>query len=534
MRSGRPGRTTIGLVLVVCLAVIAGAYFGSNSSSASSSQFVRHLRPPRFESAPCPAKSPPVPALANARCGYLVVPENRTKANGKTIRLAVAIISATSPTPAPDPIVFLAGGPGTDALGFIPVLTDAGVNRDRELIVLAQRGTIDDGPALMCPEIPQFYTTRLGLVYGAPSTGKLYVQATTSCRRRLANAGIDLGAYNNTESATDVADLRTALRIPQWNVFGHSNGTEVSLVYMRDHPAGIRSVALEGVVPPSVTTPGYNWVGVKESLDNMVAACIAQPACQTRYPNLRATFTGLVNRLEAHPITTTVTPPGASAALKVVVDGGVLVNWEVLETHFPAEFPLAVDQLAHGNPQLVATRWATGRANPAEDTLAYGMNFSVTCSDEEPFESAAQALRAGQHAFPAFPRSVQGQAPNNVAFTRQACNAWNVPKSPDSGRAVTRSTIPTLLENGSFDGQTAASGARYAARTLPNSIVTIFSGQAHGAFATLPCAASVIVSFFDNPKAPNTSCVASVQPVPFDTTSSPPPPAESGSAAPSD
>jgi pimeloyl-ACP methyl ester carboxylesterase len=229
-----------------------------------------------------------------------------------------------------------------------------------------------------------------------------------------------------------------------------------------------------------------------------------------------------------------VTPPGASAPLKVVVDGGVLVNWEVLETHFPAEFPLALDQLAHGNPQLVATRWATGRAKPADDTLAYGMNFTVTCSDEEPFESAAQQFGAGQQAFPTFPPSVQAQAPNNAAFIRQACNAWNVPNSPDSVRAVTRSTIPTLLENGSFDGQTAASGAQYVARTLPNSIVTIYPGQAHGSFSTSPCAASVIVSFFDNPKAPNTSCVASVQPAQFDTTTSSPPPAESGSPAPGD
>ena len=34
----------------------------------------------------------PVPLLANARCGELVVPVNRTKADGPTIRLAIAII----------------------------------------------------------------------------------------------------------------------------------------------------------------------------------------------------------------------------------------------------------------------------------------------------------------------------------------------------------------------------------------------------------------------------------------------------------
>ena len=52
-----------------------------------------------------------LPALKAARCGYLVVPENRSRPAGRSIRLAVAIVPALSRRPAPDPVVYLAGGP---------------------------------------------------------------------------------------------------------------------------------------------------------------------------------------------------------------------------------------------------------------------------------------------------------------------------------------------------------------------------------------------------------------------------------------
>jgi hypothetical protein len=52
-----------------------------------------------FEPAPCPT-SKENPALAMARCGVLVVPENRGKPSDRTIRLTVALVPAKTPTPA--------------------------------------------------------------------------------------------------------------------------------------------------------------------------------------------------------------------------------------------------------------------------------------------------------------------------------------------------------------------------------------------------------------------------------------------------
>jgi pimeloyl-ACP methyl ester carboxylesterase len=468
--------------------------------------------PAQFTAGACPVTPQPVPLLAGARCGTLTVPEDRTNPGGRTLQLAVAIVPSETQPPVADPIVFLHGGPGADVIMDPPVPADVGINHNRDLILLAQRGTHSSEP-LTCPEIDQFFARRVGFVFDAPSTGDQYVQAVTACRNRLATSH-DLAAFNSTESAYDLADLRSALGIRQWNVFSHSYGTDLALVYMRQDPQAIRSVTLDGVTPPSVAALGWTWNSAREVFDNMTSTCAAQVACQAVYPNLVEQFIGLVNQLEAHPVTTTVNMPDVGDT-KVVLDGGVLLNWfTTLATHFPAEFPAALDELAHGNAQRVAQRWASAWVDPHRvGMFGWGLALSVWCREWVPFESTDEELRAAQQAFPAFPDSVRAHAPQ-LAFLRQACTAWNVPKGPDAIRAVTDSAIPTLVLSGSYDGQTAPLWGAYVAQHLSHAVVVTVPGVAHGVY-TDPCAASVIASFYNNPQQPDTGCVGATQPPPY-------------------
>ncbi|MFF9160775.1 alpha/beta fold hydrolase [Streptomyces longwoodensis] len=464
---------------------------------------------PRFEPAACPTTYGP---LEGTRCGYLVVPEDRSRPTGRTLRLAVALVKSASPTPRPDPIVFLTGGPGADALGGIEELTDAGLNRDRDLVVLSQRGTFSSQRPLLCPEIDQFYADRVHLRYDAPSTGDRYAQAAARCHQRLTAEGVDPAAYDTSENAADVADLRKALGIREWNVLSHSYGTQLALTYMREFPEGVRSVTVDGVVPPSEATPGWTWSSMRESFDNIVGACAAQPSCHRRYPDVGATFLRMINELEARPVTTHVTVPQVGR-VEVVLDGGALLNWMVRASHAPADFPLAVDELAHGHPERIAGQWAAAWLPGSQGMFAHGFSLSVWCSEWVPFETPAEQLAKGRQAFPELPRSVMAQAPQ-LPFLRQACRNWPVPTAPGSVREVTRSSIPTLAISGSFDAQTGAQWGRFVARTLPRSTVVTLAGVAHGTFDT-PCGSEVITAFYDDPDHPDTSCVSSVEPVPF-------------------
>lgn len=95
---------------------------------------------PKFEPSACPKFPALGKALANARCGFLVVPENRTQTNARTIRLAVAILPAKNLKPGEDPIVYLAGGPGGSAILDAPFVISSGLNDHNNVILLAQRG----------------------------------------------------------------------------------------------------------------------------------------------------------------------------------------------------------------------------------------------------------------------------------------------------------------------------------------------------------------------------------------------------------
>ena len=59
--------------------------------------------PPHFGPGACPTPPHPIAALKAARCGYLVVPENRSKSSERTIRLAVAILPSHHSRPSPIP-----------------------------------------------------------------------------------------------------------------------------------------------------------------------------------------------------------------------------------------------------------------------------------------------------------------------------------------------------------------------------------------------------------------------------------------------
>ncbi len=96
-------------VTLACTLVACGAGTAPTTVVASS-----------FVPGPCPSPPQPIPELRTARCGRLTVPEDRRHPNGKKIVLSVAIIPAASPQRKSDPIVWIAGGPGDDAITEIP------------------------------------------------------------------------------------------------------------------------------------------------------------------------------------------------------------------------------------------------------------------------------------------------------------------------------------------------------------------------------------------------------------------------------
>ena len=100
----RPAKNCV-VVAAVCL--VAACSISSPRAST---------RGASYQATPCPqpniAGVPDLDFPPGVQCGYLTVPENRAKPDGRKIRIFVMRAPAVSATPKPDPLVYLSGGPG--------------------------------------------------------------------------------------------------------------------------------------------------------------------------------------------------------------------------------------------------------------------------------------------------------------------------------------------------------------------------------------------------------------------------------------
>jgi hypothetical protein len=86
-------------------------------------------------------------------------------------------------------------------------------------------------------------------------------------------------------------------------------------------------VTLDSVEPPEEVTAGSFAPNAREGFDRLFRTCAEQPQCWPRRPGIERTFTMLVRRLEARPVATRVESPTGGPQVRVVLDGGALVNW---------------------------------------------------------------------------------------------------------------------------------------------------------------------------------------------------------------
>ncbi|MFD8882860.1 alpha/beta hydrolase [Streptomyces erythrochromogenes] len=178
-------RAVTAVAALACLTAVglAGPAPGAPAPGATTSPASPTSPASRFVPGACPKPPEPIEALSGARCGVLEVPENRSRPGGATIELAVAVTPALTPAkPAKEPVVFMAGGPGADAFDDIPFLVESGLDKDRELIVMGQRGNLYDRPNLACPGDDRFNGQAVGLGYDAQQAQALLLKAAEEAR----------------------------------------------------------------------------------------------------------------------------------------------------------------------------------------------------------------------------------------------------------------------------------------------------------------------------------------------------------------
>lgn len=356
-------------------------------------------------------------------------------------------------------------------------MVKAGLNADRDVIFVDQRGTYHADPSLTGPALDEFYNRLPTMAYFDPATKTAAETATRACRGAPNVAGHDLAAFNTTENAADIADRRVALGIPAWNVYGVSYGTILALTVLGDHPEGIRSVVLDSVVPLQGNMRAGLWTWAAQGFEHLFAACDRQPACRAAYPDLRTELSGAVNALEAKPVTVDLATPAGPKSVRV--DGYALANAVVLATLLPGhiqDMPKAVHLAAKGDVSPVADLVGPDQQ---PGTIGRGLELGVLCGEHVGAMTSEAALAAAKTALPRFPESVLTPRLPQVPTAEWSCQTLGLPPAtPDPHRAV-RSDVPTLVLEGALDAVTPPENAQVVLPALSHGQYLEVAGVGH-------------------------------------------------------
>ena len=250
-----------------------------------------------------------IPELAEpARCGEIEVPENPDRPGGRQLKIAIAVVPATSGRALADPIVPLMGGPGEDAISagahFARMFATLRVERD--LLLVDQRGT-GKSSALRCklydPEAP---ATSLREFFPVP--------AVEACARELSPKA-DLTQYTYAHFARDLEQVRKDLGYQKLNLFSGSYGTRAAQVFVRAFPDSVRTVYFWSMVPIDVVTPMTMAQASQAAFESTFDACAADSACHAAFPNIAREFDQVVAALESGSVRVSVAGVAEKAPL---------------------------------------------------------------------------------------------------------------------------------------------------------------------------------------------------------------------------
>jgi pimeloyl-ACP methyl ester carboxylesterase len=454
---------------------------------------------PALQLTDCRLESANSRGAISARCGWFEVAENRAAANGKSIRIHVAIIQALRRQPLPDPVFLISGGPGQAASDFYLSSYQAfeTLRRDRDIVVIDQRGT-GKSQRLDCNFPDELETARFDR--------ELQQRYTRECLKHLAG---DPRFYTTSVAVRDLDEIRAALGYARINLYGISYGTRVVQHYLRRYPGQVRAAVLDGVVPVETILGPEIAPAAQRSLDAILLRCANQTDCSKVFPDLKSEFESLLTRLKHGPIAISIPDPRTAIATAVSFTEmhlAVAVRLLSYSDDTASLLPFLIHEAAQGRPQMMAAQ-ALMVARSIGDQVANGMHNAVVCTEDVPFISDA-ALSD-----PAIGHSYLGRV---ITDSLQAsCAVWPQGILDSDFHSPLHSDVPTLLLSGENDPVTPSSFGEVALKAYSRGKHLVFAGQGHGQLNSL-CGTKLIKGFIESLSVESlTGCVSRVLPTPF-------------------
>jgi len=444
-------------------------------------------------------------------CGTLVTVEDHfSDDDDAQVEIAFVILYANNES-APDPVIYLEGGPGGSALSGVDTWAESSVRENNDFILLDQRGTGFSLPSLNCIEVENY-------------EGDDALEPEQQCYDRFVDEGINLNAYNSAQSATDISELMTLLQgemnYTNYNLLGISYGTRLALTIMRDYPENLRSVIIDSVYPPNVDAYEKQAANNYRGLRMLFDGCTADPDCDNAYPNLEAVFYDTFESLNESPAVYEATDAETGEVSEQELTGDSFLDLIVealYSTSAIPELPLVIYEVSEGNTNAAGMidtgelsqgfNRATLRQDDDQGDISdsEGMFNAVECKEELPFNNFDEAVANSA----GIPAPIHDYLVSSIENQFAVCEIYGLKPADSIENQAVRSDIPTLVLAGDYDPITPPSDAQIAAETLSSGYYFEFPGHGHGVTDTDDCAVSVIAEFLADPSVePDGSCIA--------------------------
>ena len=458
-----------------------------------------------------------VPEGEAALCGTVAVPDRRDRPATRSFRLPVAVLLSTARQPAPDPVLFLEGGPGASPFGSGEAIEErmevwwelsAPFRRTRNVVLFDPRGVGRAEPDTDCPELDVLGASPRPRPVSRERRAVLERAAVTACAERFKANGLDGAMFSSHIAADDALDIASALGAQRVNLFAVSYGTRVALEALRRHGPRVRAAVLDSVYPPDVNameeTPWLAHRAFRRLFDD----CAANRSCRAAYPDLERRLLDLVDRLERAPVEVPVGDPDIPQSVRL--DGAAALS-ALLEAMAAGEavprLPALIDRASRGRYERLAT-WVPTSWLGDPDT-ADGLAFAIECRETvNPADLTKLAA------------NIRRYTPYGVVTAddpgRRVCAAWPAATQEIYERLPVASPAPVLLLSGAYDPVTPPEWAERAAVTLPKSRHIVFLNAGHLVTSGEDCAVATAALFIESETLPPNTCPGASKPPMFE------------------
>ena len=482
----------------IALALLAGCSQPAGTGTDADAAQQRTLGTLAFKA--CSLASPlPGAEPLEAQCTTFEVPEDRANPGGRKIALNIAWIPAGNDAdPAPDPVFYLAGGPGQSAVETFPALAPVfrDVMKDRGMLLVDQRGT-GKSNLLACPDDTD------EAMDGPPDPQAMQAAART-CVEALSRHA-DLRHYTTTDAVADLDAVRKAIGAQAVNLVGVSYGTRVAQQYALRHPQQVRTITLDSPVP---NTLGLGNIFAR-NLDNALAAqfalCRENPACNERMGDPREQLQALLARLRANPMQVSYRDSSTGEEKTGTLDAQTVAGLVRMYAYMPAAGALLPQLIREANAGRPGNLMALAQMLHAQmqDAMAMGMQMSVVCS-----EDAESMVTRAEDADTVLGNSM-------VEAMAAMCTAWPRGAKPADFNTALSGELPVLVLTGEFDPVTPPAYGEQIVKTLPNARWLDLKGQGHNVIGA-GCMPKLFAQFIEkaDAKALDATCLDSLAHVP--------------------